>query len=115
MRRLYGGPRLRRAGKRLHVPKQNRRQDKRDQRGGGGGPRKQADAAAAAKERHRLFDESQAAFKSGDKAKAKQLSNEGKAAGERVDAANRKAARAVLEQAELDWMDFEEKKEALAG
>lgn len=55
-----------------------------------------AEAQKYAEERGELLGESKKAFESGDKAKAKELSEKGKAAGKKMEEANKKAAAVIL-------------------
>jgi DNA-nicking Smr family endonuclease len=55
-----------------------------------------AEAQEQAEKRGKCFSESQAAFQSGDKAKAKELSEQGKAAGQKMEELNKEAAQVIL-------------------
>jgi DNA-nicking Smr family endonuclease len=60
------------------------------------GNRLRAEAQAQAEKRGQYFTESQTAFQSGDKAKAKELSELGKAAGQKMEELNQEAAKVIL-------------------
>lgn len=60
------------------------------------GNRLRGEAQQQAEKRGQYFTESQAAFQSGDKAKAKELSELGKAAGQKMEELNQQAAQVIL-------------------
>lgn len=61
------------------------------------GNRLRAEAQKFAEERHALMSEASKLFEAGDKAKAKELSEQGKAAGKKMEEANAKAAEVILQ------------------
>lgn len=61
------------------------------------GNRLRAEAQKFAEERHILMSEASKLFEAGDKAKAKELSVQGKVAGEKMEEANAKAAAVILD------------------
>ena len=60
------------------------------------GNRLRAQAQAHAEQRHAFLDASKKAFESGDKAKAKELSDKGKEAGQKMKESNKLAAEVIL-------------------
>ena len=60
------------------------------------GKRLRAEAQKYADERHLLLDASKKAFESGDKGKAKELSEKGKESGHKMEECNKKAVAAIL-------------------
>ena len=60
------------------------------------GNRLRSEAQKHAEERHQLLDASKKAFESGDKGKAKELSEKGKEAGRLMEESNKKAAAVIL-------------------
>ena len=60
------------------------------------GTRLREEANKYGDQRHQLLDAANKAFESGDKAKAKQLSEQGKEAGKNMEATHKKAAAVIL-------------------
>lgn len=69
------------------------------------GNRLRAEAQKYADERHEFLDASKNAFEAGDKAKAKELSEKGKAAGRKMEECNKKAAKAILKHRNAGYGD----------